>query len=206
MALLATFAERVDRLIHLLGLNQTAFCERIGKKSRGSYSNWKKGVLPTTQTEELICRRWMISADSLRGYPGTDDLEPSPALRRAQEAMLYDLSRENTPGTPEARLRLIYERVRAAGMEDEAWCEWLRTSLSGWNEVLAGKASATRNMIQGAAFLAGWFRDQHAWEVWISTGDAEALLPASERELLRMAEALARSGMTFVDLQRKLQK
>lgn len=203
---MATFAERVDRLINLLGFSQAAFCEKIGKRSRGSYTNWKKGILPMPQTEEFICRRWMISADSLRGYPGTDDLEPSPALRRAQEAMLFDFSREDTPGTPETRLRLIHERVRQAGMEEDAWCEWLKTTPSGWKEVLDGTARATANMIEGAAFLAGWFQNQHAWEIWIKTGAAEALAPASHAQLLRMAESLSRSGLTFVDLQRMLRK
>lgn len=202
--MMATFDERLDELIGLLGISQNQFCTRIGK-ARASYSNWKAGQEPAMTTLMTISRRWHVSIDALMGENGTESLEPSRALRKAQRALLVKLSQKDTPGTEVDRAKLLCASVlQSTGMNIDAWCEWLQISVHDWELLISG-TSLPGIVRANIAFLVGWYHEKGAWMDWLSTGQVDTLSPASEPELRRMAETLFRTGYT-VDMIRSLSK
>lgn len=189
----------MEELIHKLDISQRQITIRLGLKARATYTGWKKGRLPDRDTLVAIAARWQVSIDSLLAMSGTDRIEPSPALRLAQETLLHDLAQRDMPGDPIVRVRHLHKIIReGTGMSEEAWCEWLQIASMEQTEW-------TDDALSRVAFLAGWYDEAATWLVWLKTGQADVLNPLSERELRRYVEYLVRSGMTLPAIRRKLE-
>lgn len=192
---MATAAERVEALRLLLGVSKNQFTQRIKLKSRSTYTNWTSGSqAPDRDTEEVMSTRWQVSLDSLRGKPGTYNLEPSPALRAAQDQLLIYLSASDTPGTPAGRLALVWSRLSelVPDFPLEGWLEWLQWSEADWNMFCASNATPGALQLEKAAFVLGWYHGKDMWHRWLQTGFASELAPFAERQVRIMAQLLLR--------------
>lgn len=198
---MATVADRLEELRNRLGgMEKQAFTERVGVAA-GAYSNWLKGInKPRLDNLETMADRWQVSIDSLLAMEGTEHLEPSPALRKVQEELLHTLSKRDMLGEPAERVHHLFGVIcNDRCMSEDAWCEWLQ--IASMEETVW-----TDDALERVAFLVGWYAEKDTWVVWLKTGQADVLDPLAQRQLQRMAEELARSGMTLDELRRRLMR
>lgn len=196
---MATFGDRLDELVGLLGISQNQFTARLGK-TRSNYNYWKVGGGADFETVKAISVRWQVSIDSLLAMEGTEHLEPSPALRKVQEELLHTLSKRDMLGEPAKRVHHLFGVIcNDRCMSEDAWCEWLQ--IASMEETVW-----TDDALERVAFLVGWYAEKDTWVVWLKTGQADVLDPLAHRQLQRMVEELARSGMTLDELRRRLMR
>jgi transcriptional regulator with XRE-family HTH domain len=207
------FAERVVQLRDRLGLNNTEFCERIGTKKQ-VFSMWTAGKQKADRDTLLqMCNRWGVDMDSLWGQPGSDGLEPSPLLRKAQETILNHLTQiGDVPGSSTSRIVLLWTLLtkprEADGLgihlplEVSAWTDWLRWSEDDWRKASTGEKEVGEHQVDGAAFLLGWSLGQDAWAEWIKTGRSASLQPSYRIMWERLADEAGKARMDIIEIRR----
>lgn len=204
--------ERVEELRGLIGLTQEKFAQRIGL-TKSAYSQWKAGRQEVGSASlNLMAERWQVSLDSLWAREGTDWVEPSPALKKAQELLLLLLSREDTPGTAGARVVRVYTLLTGSqtdigllpSLTSDSWAEWLKWEPEEWLAGLADPGRIGEAQMKGAAMVAGWYDLRRTWLTWFQTGRASDLSPDASRLIQELARRFAQSGGDIIDLRRRL--
>lgn len=190
-------AERLNELLGLLGMQPSQLAS-ILQVSSAAVSQWRNSkTVPDRNALVAMSTRWHVSIDSLAGIPGTDHLEPSPSLIKAQ-ALVTDevIGHGNDNTTPVERLVVLYRlfQKHLPGLTREGWSEYLKCDPDRWVAIKAGARQPADSQYQGAAFFAGWRNLSSAWELWLSTGDIGGLIGPSKATMERIIKAVSAKG------------
>jgi transcriptional regulator with XRE-family HTH domain len=195
---LALFAVRIAELRTLLGVSGRQFADRLGLSS-GVPSQWENGQASANRDQALrISHRYGVSVDSLFGLDRQEKLQPSPALRDAQQELRGKvLTGELDAPTTSLRIQAIgWLLIQNKAITADGWNDWLQVDGPGWGSIMKGSRIPSDPQIWSVAMLAGWYEASAAWEEWIRTGDSDELIGYEKEDLAKLVEQAGLSGMS----------